>query len=369
MTGAVTAPEDAAAMPRSNEVVRQWQVLRALAAARFGLTIESLAAEQGVTSRTIRRDLAALQRAGFPLGHDSDELPLRWRVHQTSLGQLASGFTLLELCALHFGKATAEALGNSPLGDEFAQAMSRIEGALPPAMRQFLDAIPSAVAAKAAPGAKRLSARDRQRLTQLLDAAVQRRTVRMRYRSAASDRVKDYEVEPQRIVTADGGMYLTGFVQEYGGTRTFSLERIINVTTSDRRCVVPANVGPAFANSFGVFEGQPETIVLEFAADAADYVSARQWHSSQVITPLESGRLLLKLRVCVDVSLRRWVLGFGGDVRVVAPARLATDVADSIGRARRHYAPRLKAIPHEPMQRRLPFAEPPLWQLLGEKAS
>lgn len=30
MTGAVTGSQDAAAMPRSNEVVRQWQVLRVL---------------------------------------------------------------------------------------------------------------------------------------------------------------------------------------------------------------------------------------------------------------------------------------------------------------------------------------------------
>lgn len=356
-------------MPRSNEVVRHWQILRTLASNRCGTTIDCLAAEQGVTARTIRRDLAALQRAGFPLCHEGDELPLRWRVHQASLGRLASDFALLELCALQFGKVAGEALGSSPLGDEFAQAMGKIEEVLPPVMRQFSEAIPDAVAAKAVPGTKYLSPRDRQRLAQLVDAIVRRRTVRMRYRSVSSGRVKDYEVEPQRVVAADGGLYLRGVVREYGAARTFAIERIRNLVTCDRRAAAEGGAEPAFANSLGVFDGPAEAVVLEFAADVAEYVSSRQWHHSQVFTRLEDGRLLVTLSVCVDLPLRRWVLGFGGDVRVVSPARLAADVAQSVGRARRHYAPRLEAVARAAVQRSLPFAEPPFWQLLGEQAS
>lgn len=156
MTGAVTAPANAACMPRSREVVRQWQVLRTLAASRLGLTVEALAADHRVTTRTVRRDLAALQRAGFPLYHDSDDLPLRWMLRRAALADLDGGFTLMELCALHFGKAAVEAMASSPLGDDLSGAMDRIEQALPASMRQFLDAIPSVVGAKPAPGSKRL---------------------------------------------------------------------------------------------------------------------------------------------------------------------------------------------------------------------
>ena len=53
-------------MPRNQEVIRQWKVLHALESSRHGATIDALADDLDVTTRTIRRDLAALQEAGFP---------------------------------------------------------------------------------------------------------------------------------------------------------------------------------------------------------------------------------------------------------------------------------------------------------------
>ena len=49
-------------MPRNAEVIRQWTILRDLESARR-LTIDDLASRTGVTTRTIRRDLEALQHA------------------------------------------------------------------------------------------------------------------------------------------------------------------------------------------------------------------------------------------------------------------------------------------------------------------
>ena len=59
-------------MARSSEVVRQWEILREIDGARNGITVGKLAAARGVCERTIRRDLDALARAGFPraLQHD-----------------------------------------------------------------------------------------------------------------------------------------------------------------------------------------------------------------------------------------------------------------------------------------------------------
>ena len=88
MTRAVSPVRKTDTMPRSQEVVRQWQVLRALAASRIGLTVDALAAEQRVTSRTIRRDLAALERAGFPLYQELETVPVRWRTDARALARV-----------------------------------------------------------------------------------------------------------------------------------------------------------------------------------------------------------------------------------------------------------------------------------------
>ena len=58
-------------MPRNAEVIRQWTILREIERARgAGVTIDELAALCSVTTRTIRRDLQALEEAGFPLYDD-----------------------------------------------------------------------------------------------------------------------------------------------------------------------------------------------------------------------------------------------------------------------------------------------------------
>ena len=50
---------------RNAEVIRQWRILKRIEAGRY-TTAQDLADEHGVTERTIRRDIEALQEAGLP---------------------------------------------------------------------------------------------------------------------------------------------------------------------------------------------------------------------------------------------------------------------------------------------------------------
>jgi predicted DNA-binding transcriptional regulator YafY len=60
---------------RNRQIIRTWRIVRELSVG--GRTFNGLAAELGVTSRTIRRDLEALAEAGFPLVQDEQR---RWRM-------------------------------------------------------------------------------------------------------------------------------------------------------------------------------------------------------------------------------------------------------------------------------------------------
>lgn len=63
--GGVDVPQP----PRQRGLIRQWRLVRALQAARMGLTFDQLreAAEDAVHLRTIRRDVDTLTFAGFPI--------------------------------------------------------------------------------------------------------------------------------------------------------------------------------------------------------------------------------------------------------------------------------------------------------------
>ena len=91
-------------MPRNAEVIRQWSILRDLEASRR-LTIDDLAARTGVTTRTIRRDLEALQASGFPLFDELIDGKRYWTLEAKAFRRLDdTGFTLAELSALYFSR-------------------------------------------------------------------------------------------------------------------------------------------------------------------------------------------------------------------------------------------------------------------------
>jgi predicted DNA-binding transcriptional regulator YafY len=102
-------------MGRNSELIGQWTLLQKVAGER-GNTIPKFAAALDVSTRTIRRDLAALQEAGFPVYDDTINGTKFWRVETKSLGALArSGLTFSELCALYFSRALIECFAGTHL--------------------------------------------------------------------------------------------------------------------------------------------------------------------------------------------------------------------------------------------------------------
>src|ERR1041384_5486029 len=122
---------------------------------RHGVSIDALASDLDVTTRTIRRDLAALQEAGFPLFDErDDDGHVRWRLDGQVLKGLETGFTLAELCALYLSRNMLEAVAGTPFQRDLTLAFQRLEKLLSPRMRQFLDRLPHVLGAKPAPPAR-----------------------------------------------------------------------------------------------------------------------------------------------------------------------------------------------------------------------
>src|SRR3989442_7222247 len=141
-------------MPGNPEVIRQWTILREIENARAaGVTIDELASLCDVTTRTIRRDLQALEEAGFPLYDDrsNDDGKTRWRVNGQAFKGLSAGLTVSELCALYFSRTLLESLSGTPFRNEVESAFGKLASVLTPHMRQFLDQLPRVIATKADP--------------------------------------------------------------------------------------------------------------------------------------------------------------------------------------------------------------------------
>jgi len=324
-------------MPRNAEVIRQWSILRDLEASRR-LTIDDMAQRTGVTTRTIRRDLEALQSAGFPLFDESYEGKRYWTLEHRAFKRLDdTGFTLAELSALYFSRTLVECLAATPFQKDVRGAFDKLASALTPGMRQFLDRLPLVIQAKADPGAHPAAARGKE-MAQLLDATLHHRRTAMRYHSFSSDREKDYLIEPYRVVFAQGALYVVAYVPEYKQMRTFAVDRIRSLSVTEDRFEPVELQEDAFAHSLGVHEGPPEQIEILFEPRIARYVKERMWHASQDVQEEPDGSVRLTLKVSNDWALRSWILGFGPLARVLSPPSLATQILAEADETRRRYA-------------------------------
>ena len=115
---------------RNAEVIRQWRILKRIEGGRY-TTVRDLAEEHGVTDRTIRRDLEALQEAGFPLYDERADGRKIWRLIDGYKQRLSQSFTLSELAALYFGKNLMSFLGGAPFAQDLESAFEKIREALP----------------------------------------------------------------------------------------------------------------------------------------------------------------------------------------------------------------------------------------------
>ena len=326
-------------MPRNQEVIRQWKVLHALESSRHGATIDALASDLEVTTRTIRRDLAALQEAGFPLYDErDDEGKVSWRIDGQVLNGLETGFTLAEMCALYLSRNLLEAVAGTPFQRDLSNAFGRLEKMLSPRMRQFLDRLPSVLAAKPGPRA-RGDESSPDTVARLLEATLHLRVATMRYHSVSSARIKDYEVHPYKLAFAQGGLYLLAYVPEYSAVRTFAVDRIASVSLGKQTFTPTQPIGDdVFGNSLGVNTGPAERVDIAFERQIAPYVRARVWHASQQTMDEADGSVTLTMNVCHDWALRSWILSWGPFARVLAPPQLAADVSADLQSAAKHYA-------------------------------
>ncbi|HLA76358.1 MAG TPA: transcriptional regulator [Vicinamibacteria bacterium] len=325
---------------RNAEVIRQWRILKTIEAGRH-TTTGALAKEHEVTERTIRRDVEALQEAGFPLYDEWRNGRKIWRLVEGYKQKLTQSFTLAELTALFFGRNLMSFLGGAPFAQDLESAFAKIREALPAKSLPYLARIQDLFAARPDPWKDYSKKQDV--IVSLIDAVLYQRQVRIDYYSFNSRKTKSYTVDPYRLVYYHGGLYLYARAQEYGEVRTFAVERVEKIEVGEEGFQIPAdfNVSEYARGAFGIAGGRPETVEIAFAAEMAGYIRERVWHESQVLEDGPGGSVILRLSVAPGFELQAWVKGFLPHAQVLKPTSLRDAIARDLEKARASFpAPR-----------------------------
>ncbi len=308
-------------------------------------TIADMAGHHVVSTKTIRRDLAALMEAGFPLYDERYDGKVYWRLSEEYKGLPLASLSLSETAALYFSKKLVINLAAPPFSNDIASAFKKIESALPERNIKFLDSLDSMISVRA--DAPKDLDHSKNTIRILMEAIGEEVCVKMQYFSVHSQQKKAYTIHPYRLMYFRGGLYLFAYVEEYKQIRTFAIERIESIEKTRDAFEKPADfsVESYLESAFGVVKEEPFDVEIVFNSDIAEYVRSRVWHPSQQVREIGGGRITMKMHVGGEFELGSWILSFGPSAVVVSPDRLRRRVETELARALENYRKEVTVAP------------------------
>jgi predicted DNA-binding transcriptional regulator YafY len=324
-------------MARGDQLSRQWKIIQRLFTATRGVSVSNLARELDCHSRTVYRDLEALQMAGFPLYNEQVDGRHLWSILDTAKRQPPPPLTQMELMALYFSRNVLKTLKNTPFDQALETLFEKIITTIPEKTRTYLDGFEQTFTVGQAPHGRR------KKVSQWIDilnqAILNRKLVEMDYYTISRDKETRRRVAPYKIWFFKGFIYLIGHCRLRQEVRIFTLDRIKHLVITEEDFDIPADfsVEDFMRTGFGVFVGRPEKVTLLFQPEIAGYIREKTWHASQKTISREDGCLEFEVEVAVTAELKNWIMGWGAAATVLRPPALAADICAEARKMKANY--------------------------------
>jgi proteasome accessory factor C len=298
--------------------------------ARQGVPLEEAAKHFDITEGQLVDDLQLLFVCGTP-GHMPDDLiEAEW---ETGHVYLSNADAIARPLRLGVDEAVALLAGLRTLADVRGISDSQ---ALDSALAK-LSAAAGETAVQAAAVHVDLETGDRPDvLVACRKALANRRRLHLRYLVAARDEATERDVDPMRLVSADGRLYLEGWCHRAEDTRLFRVDRILEATVLEADGTPPADAVARDVDDTLFQPGADDLVVTLDLQPAARWVAEYY----PVESAQERGGDVLRVRLATadDAWLRRLLLRLGGNAVVVDPPDVAQATADLAWRALRAYS-------------------------------
>ena len=279
------------------------------------------AAGYDVSLRTIQRDLKELSRH-FPLECDEERISgWRWMEDAPSLSvpgmdpHAALTFKMVDLhlrnmlpaSCLHFLKPYSQRAGtelNKGGLAKWPKKIARISRHItlhPPEVNSFI-------------------------LSSIYDGLLLERQVEVSYQNRGTDEAQEARIHPLGLVFVDNVIYLVCTFWDYEDLRQIALHRIKTARLLDEASEVSEGFDLQTyidKGHFGIPQSdEPIHLKCLFDTTVARHLEESPLNDSQKLTHHDDDRFLLEADVCDTLQLQWWILGFGSQVEVVAPASL-----------------------------------------------
>ena len=275
-----------------------------------GVTVEALSRQLGISREELLRDLELLTMVGRPPFQPDDFIDLHVENDQVwvDLDQRFSKpprLTGAEAAAL----AAAAELLRPAAETALASALANLEKVLPAQAKRLYRDLGSAVNARSLAPAE---------LGILTRAVEERRELGFDYAAQGRTAAEPRQVEPVEVFNHRGQWYLHAWDLGRGQARLFRLDRMTNITPT-QRTFAPRTMPPARVPD----PAERGEVRVRFAAATAPYLRERFGGEAR---ELSDGGVEVKV-TGEERWLVQWILSFGGEAEVIEPAWARAAVA------------------------------------------
>jgi len=295
----------------------------------------SMAADYEVSSKSIMRDLDYLKnQCDAPIRYDPQRRGFLYTEENYRLPAL--NISESDLFAITLARKALRQYENTPLHHQLSRIFRKIEKSLP----ERVSVDPSWVDERMSVFPESRTAIDPE-IWELVSSALRHsRRLELQYLKPGGSAPASRLVDPYHAVSFQGEWYLVGFCHLRQAIRTFAISRIKSAGQLAERFAIPDDFDfAAFAgHHFGIFRGDRDyRVEILFEPRHRPYVEEREWHPDQCLELRADGSLLLGFTTNHLFEVKKWILSWGGGVRVLTPPELVDEVRQELRKALRAY--------------------------------
>ena len=151
--------------------------------------------------------------------------------------------------------------------------------------------------------------------------------------------MKSFKIDPLHFFENDGGLYLFVNTTAFGEIRTLAVERIHEIEKTGSTFEYPKDFDAEerLESAFDIVYEEPLEVKIWFSANQARYIKERTWSKTQKIEDQEDGSIILSMRTSSWWDVKRWVLSYGREAKVLEPEELKKEIIDEVKAAKDNY--------------------------------
>ncbi|MCX5747974.1 MAG: transcriptional regulator [Proteobacteria bacterium] len=324
--------------PDSQQLVRQWALLRLLADATEPYSVKRLAEQLGVSKATIERDLATLERDFAVVEENVGKQKKAYRIDQKIRALESITFGVTELLAIYAAQAALASLAGTPLHEDLLAVTTKIRGFLSPRHNGGLDAM-ARVFVPHVRGNVDYEPQSEQ-IDQLVDAIARRHACNITYHAASKGTTRKHRVRPLRLVWHRSALYVLACIGEHERITTLAVHRIRELDVTPEVFAVPnVDVDEHSSKAFGIFvSDQEEDVEIVFDAEIAWKLEERTFHPSERKQRQPDGSLRYRVRSSAQWEIIPWLQTFGPFAELVSPASWRASLRANVDAMHARYA-------------------------------